>query len=731
MWFLYGLSGRLEKVLKYKTAWILATALKQGELPEAIPLWPGDRVEYLLPGKMGHGLLRMLRQRSGRIATVRLAQDIYFAKRGSNQVGDRFIEESLLKHHKLLTEHEEIEVGEGLIQAIRETTRSVYTVLDAPFVADPDPRRPIKTDVLQDDDDSGVSDDEVEFCRCADPDYYGDDSWDRSCTMPFRKHEVTPGWGKVPTFGSCVENPRGKGGAFGFLVGNDGLGLVPREGYLLGYMRCTWKVVEIRVPDIDGEYRFSEIRRAAQTSDVIDCLPVALCEPFKVRVITRGSAVPYHLCRAYQPMIHHRMASVEPFHLTMGPLETIHLERLLAKASRFDRTHGGFWVSGDYESATDNLHPDLSEHCMDVICEELSIPFEDRIILQKALTGHEIGWVGQDENRYSARQNWGQLMGSPVSFPVLCLVNAAITKCWYERVFGRKFRLSELPMLVNGDDILFWCPGKDEYAYWKEMVTSAGLKPSLGKNYCSDEYLVINSEISRIKKCIDWFGSEQWILVERLPSLNFGLLFGTTKSGSSHHMEKTVYGSHDLQRDSLRMRAHDWIAGYPEDQDLLMSVFISYWKDLLHSVPKEMSWWVHPKFGGLGLPVTRNVEITGRQRKLAAYLWTTGDSLKGLGQPIPEFTDAYMRDWSSALREVGCVVERGGKFSTESFRTLKYYMGLGFDPTDPQGYSALLKVFNKYWKSSKSHWSKELSFRKCVAGPDREMGGRNRLGLSY
>jgi hypothetical protein len=730
-WFLYGIDGRLEKVLKYKTAWILAVALDQEELPEPIPLWPGDRVDYLLGGSMGHGLLRRLKQNSGRMGLVRLAQDLYFAKRGSLPVGDRFIEEALLKHHKLLTEHPEWDEPDWMETEVRRTVREIYC-RDRTERVDVDTEVHVRERYREG---RQLEEDEV-LCNCYEPFYYGNDEYvveDCNFTPPSLENRC--GWGKVPTFGSCVENPRGKGGAFGWLVGNDGPGMGPPEGYFIGYAHFLTYVAEIRVPSIDWEDRFGEICRAGRCTDVIDCMPVALCEPFKVRVITRGSAEAYHLCRSYQPRIHHGMAGSDPFRLTMGPLDDRHLQLMLDKVRLVNHSHGGFWVSGDYEAATDNLHPHLSEVCMDEICQVLNVPFEDRSVLVKALTGHSIAWMGRDLNRDEKLQNWGQLMGSPVSFPVLCIINAALTRSWMEKELDQKIALRSAPMLVNGDDILFWCPGRDSYERWKEMTALAGFKASIGKNYCSDSYLVINSEISRIKRNVDYFGSETWELVQKLPSLNFGLLFGTVKSGSSHALEKTLYGTHEAQRDSLNMRAHDWVEGYPEDRDLMMCVFLKYWKALLHSVPKEMSWWVHPRFGGLGLPVTRTVTITERQRKLAAYLWVEGDTLGGIARPVPEFSAECLKGWSAILRNLvpnGTVKPyRGGRFKLNPFQLLRYYIECGFDQTDPEGNAAYLRSFMKYWDDSRKHWASPLSFRHCVSGPLSEMGVDSRIRLSY
>jgi len=467
--------------------------------------------------------------------------------------------------------------------------------------------------------------------------------------------------GKSPTFGSCIQNPRGKGGAFGALVPD--AGIRPANGYFLCYLFSNHRAVEYRVP-VDPtewqEYEEALYSAAIQCHDPIGCGPVALQEPFKVRVITRGDAVRYHVAREWQPTLHRAVARLDPFHLTMGPAKPEHIEELLLKASQFDHAEDGFWVSGDYESATDNLAPNLSDHCLSAAAAELGIPHEDVVLLIKTLSQHMIEWVGRGDDGKDRPekklQEWGQLMGSPTSFPILCLVNAAITRFWYEKTFNRTFQLTSLPMLVNGDDILFWCPNWKAYEEWKIMVAKAGLKASVGKNFCSTRYLVINSEIWHAYHTVDYFGQNVWRLKDRLPTLNYGLLLNTEKSASSHQAEKTVFGSHHMQRDSFRQRAHDWVDGFPEDRDLMMSVFIKYQKDFLSKVPRGMSYYVHPNFGGLGLPVTREVTITDAQRKLAGMLWfEKSPSLKyqllpTIQMPLPAFVESAMGTYNACLK---------------------------------------------------------------------------------
>jgi len=87
---------------------------------------------------------------------------------------------------------------------------------------------------------------------------------------------------------------------------------------------------------------------------------------------------------------------------------------------------------------------------------------------------------------------------------------------------GRRFKLRDLPMVVNGDDILFSCENDVMYENWKKITAFCGLKFSLGKNYTSKRFLVINSELYRVGRRS----------VMKVPILNYRLVLGGTRSSS-------------------------------------------------------------------------------------------------------------------------------------------------------------------------------------------------------
>lgn len=148
----------------------------------------------------------------------------------------------------------------------------------------------------------------------------------------------------------------------------------------------------------------------------------------------------------------------------------------------FKTSFGEEFVSGDYESATDN------------------IPFEvyREMLLAVESTSSEVGssvWnlafhqiereltVGNTTHK-AAR---GQLMGSYLSFPFLCLLNYLIFKYSIRR---------NVPVRINGDDIVFRCT-PEEREVWFKNVGRCGLVLSRGKTLVHPSIFTLNSSMFR------------------------------------------------------------------------------------------------------------------------------------------------------------------------------------------------------------------------------------------
>lgn len=141
---------------------------------------------------------------------------------------------------------------------------------------------------------------------------------------------------------------------------------------------------------------------------------------------------------------------------------------------------GETFVSGDYESATDNLNLHVYKHLLREVAKTSgNIPDSvwsfandqsERVFLDGK--GQPIG-----------RQGRGQLMGSYLSFPFLCLTNFLTLKWSLRR---------HVPVLINGDDIVFRCR-PEEVAVWRRGVAEAGLVLSEGKTVVDERFLFLNS----------------------------------------------------------------------------------------------------------------------------------------------------------------------------------------------------------------------------------------------
>ena len=128
-------------------------------------------------------------------------------------------------------------------------------------------------------------------------------------------------------------------------------------------------------------------------------------------------------------------------------------------------------------------------------------------------------------------------MGSPVSFPVLCLINIAATLVSYAIRLGvDEVDLSTIPICVNGDDVLFWAVDREHYEIWKQVTAKCGLKFSLGKNYTSRRYAVINSELYRFdgdRKVGDTNYPQPAPLFHEESCVNSRLLAGSQRSSAA------------------------------------------------------------------------------------------------------------------------------------------------------------------------------------------------------
>jgi len=150
-------------------------------------------------------------------------------------------------------------------------------------------------------------------------------------------------------------------------------------------------------------------------------------------------------------------------------------------------------LSGDYENATNKLHGLASRIVVNAISDEFKLEQFEREAFHRSLTEHIIDNPEQSPTEEThLPQKTGQLMGSITLFPILCIINAIVCRWAKEIELGRKVRLHELPLLVNGDDFISRCRSETQ-GIWRAIAASVGLKESVGKTFFSREFLEINS----------------------------------------------------------------------------------------------------------------------------------------------------------------------------------------------------------------------------------------------
>jgi len=158
-------------------------------------------------------------------------------------------------------------------------------------------------------------------------------------------------------------------------------------------------------------------------------------------------------------------------------------EATRGRFKEFVKVDGEVFVSGDYESATDNLNLEVARHILASIARRCShIPLWVRDLGSSTLDTTLM--VGDQMAGYSFHKvKRGQMMGNALSFPLLCLQNYLAFKFSVRR---------DVPVKINGDDIVFRSTVR-EYQEWANNVSRCGLTLSLGKTAVNPNWFSLNS----------------------------------------------------------------------------------------------------------------------------------------------------------------------------------------------------------------------------------------------
>lgn len=351
----------------------------------------------------------------------------------------------------------------------------------------------------------------------------------------------------------------------------------------------------------------------------------AVLEPLKVRVISKGPSAPYYYSKGLQQALHTIMRKMPCFRLIGRPVSPTDLYDL-------DRgTEASLWFSGDYEASTDNLSARLGNGIFAELIDELDD--EDIEVYKAVLAPHRCHYPpvkGYDDIEPVDQRN-GQLMGSVLSFPILCLANLALylMSVLPEETSDDDIRSACDKVLVNGDDILYRATPA-EVAKHEALGVVVGLKMSVGKTYAHKEYANINSTSFDYKMSSgNLFGSgtgSPW----QIDFLNTGLYYGQHKVLGRVGVD---IGDEEIAPSPICGVINYLIQGsLPGRQGEILAQYMTQHADAIREETHGRNLFIAKSLGGMGvsLPAGFQTNFTWLQRKIAKlyYLATSDKQVK-------------------------------------------------------------------------------------------------------
>jgi len=375
----------------------------------------------------------------------------------------------------------------------------------------------------------------------------------------------------------------------------------------------------------------------------------SIAEPSKFRIITKGSGYLYTAVQPQQGQLlrawkHCRASSMLKTDLTV------------AVNDMYRATPPSWvWVSVDYKAATDSL----ARWATLAIARGVQT-FDPSTFWRSLSPGllHYPEFVTRGRRKYPVGlpkgpflQESGQMMGHPLSFPLLCGINLGCymkavdewDRFHFHRLLSQRpydrspeernqihaamvdLRLSAELMrrwvLINGDDGLFRCPA-DFPSFFERVFTRVGLRKSVGKNYVSSTFAMINSQRFLLKGGV----------MRRIGYLNMSLVLGrTTKTGVSMALPTQIaVGMNEM------IELTPWTA-------CSIPLAMSRWSQDFRGWFSP-NWYLPVHLGGYGLEPSGPFKVTRPQRLMAARFIEPGSRLalyRRCGPALIPFVDKF------------------------------------------------------------------------------------------
>jgi hypothetical protein len=437
-----------------------------------------------------------------------------------------------------------------------------------------------------------------------------------------------------PSTSANYINSRSKGGAVGFIMQD------PKYLMDLRYdeykMKLDVNVVDDSIPiytvndDSMMNFRNNYWKVLYQRlftdalSEEPTAVPLGLAEALKVRVITKGPPLLNTVLKPLQRFLWKVLKRQSTFKLVGEWIRTEYLATQLGSKL----TDGYKYLSVDYKDATNQMRGFISNVICDEISRQVGLTNDEAMLFKRALTGHIIEMPDGSKKP----QLNGQLMGSIVSFPVLCIANATILRLTRELDCKRLFTLDQAGVIVNGDDGLLKAT-RNGKLIWEKIATFCGLKPSVGKVYFSDKFFNINSttynydpdtvsETYQVRRVNRGSGLLEDVTknihFQLSPYVNMGLIYDMSRSGGEDVKSTTTVTS-------IGERAHELMRTCPETlKEVVLSTYMGRHLKTLMSL--NLPWYIPEYLGGLGLPIIPGTkhEPNDLQLRIAAKSYKIG-----------------------------------------------------------------------------------------------------------
>lgn len=398
-------------------------------------------------------------------------------------------------------------------------------------------------------------------------------------------------------------------------------------------------------------------RAISSVQERLQATAYAVLEPLKVRMITKGPSVPYFFAKGLQKVLHSAMRRIPAFRLIGRPVSPTDVLDIIPESP----LNLG-WISGDYKASTDNVSGLMGMMILDYIIQDLD---DDDISVYRAVFGpHEVlypadrrlekkaerGRISPGEyeaylSTLKATQTNGQLMGSPLSFPILCLLNLSLylnVRKQFAQEIESEFdlRTSMDTVLINGDDILFAGTNR-EFDIFVELGTELGLTTSVGKTYYHREYANINSTSFMCRL-------DQRTFCREIEYLNTGLYYGQNKVLSRDDED-------ERQRDLVSTINRVVSGALPGQACRTLKNFLGLHREEINAVARGRNLFIHESLGGLGVrrPAGFAFRVSDEQRARALIMY------RSRSRPVPaarprnfgENTDVqeYVEPWDTVV----------------------------------------------------------------------------------